>query len=176
MIITAFDPGRTTAYARFDTARPHAIEIGELVLLGSGRLLRPCPMHLAEICAEVDMAVVEEVGARPKEGATSAFTFGMVVGTILGALGAMRLPVTLVTPQQWKKASRLGNMEREAAKDAARHYARELWPEHEAILRVKKNHGLAEAALMARWFFLAGPGRDVAIDDDAPVRAVRRAA
>ena len=62
------------------------------------------------------------------------------------------------------------------AKDAARHYARELWPEHEAILRVKKNHGLAEAALMARWFFLAGPGRDVAIDDDAPVRAVRRAA
>ena len=29
---------------------------------------------------------------------------------------------------------------------------------------MKSNHGLAEAALMARWYFLAGPGRDVGID------------
>lgn len=176
MIIAAFDPGRITAYARFDTAQPHRIEIGEVIQLGSGRLLRPCAMHISDICADIDMAIVEEVGARPKEGATSAFTFGLSVGAILGAIGALHKPVTLVSPQKWKAASRLGSMEREAAKTAARQFARELWPEHEQVLRVKKNHGLAEAALMARWFFLTGPGRDVSMDESAAIREARSAA
>lgn len=175
MKILALDPGRSTAYARFNSQRPYSIEIGELTVVGSGRLLRPCPMHLGEVAADMDAAIVEEVGARPMQGSSAIFTFGLSVGTILGALGALRLPVTLVTPQEWKRASRLGSMEREAAKDAARHFARELWPEHEAVLRVKKNHGMAEAALMARWFFLNGPGRDVPMDAQAPVRLVRTA-
>lgn len=161
MIIAAFDPGKITSFARLDTMQPHRIEIGEVIQIGSGRLLRPCAMHIQEIMSDVDAAIVEEVGARPAEGVSSAFTFGLAVGAILGAIGARSIPIVLVSPQSWKKASRISTNDRMEAKDAARNYARELWPEHEKILRIRKNHGMAEAALMTRWYFLNGPGKDV---------------
>ena len=169
MRITAFDPGREASWARFDTEKPWTVEIGTLSLIGSGRLLRPCPINLAEVIADSDQVVVEEVGARSRQGVSSMFTFGLCVGTILGAISAHKKPVVLVTPQKWKSASKLGNISEDKIKDASRAYALELWPEHSDILKVKKNHGMAEAALMARWFFLKGPGQDIPMDD-SPMR------
>lgn len=160
MIILAVDPGKDSSWARFDTARPHEIEVGVFERIGIGRMARPSPIHVREIGTDADAAVVEEVGARPGEGVTSVFTFGLAVGTVLGALAC---PVSLVSPQEWKRASRLGGLKGEEAKTAARQYAMELWPQHHALFRVKKNHGLAEACLMARWYFLAGPGRHVSM-------------
>lgn len=168
MRIVAFDPGRLASWAVLDTTAPQRIEVGELDLIGSGRLRRPCPVHVVELMRGTDCAVIEEVGARPDQGASAVFTFGMCVGTILGAVSASRVPIELVTPQKWKAASRLGGLARDAAKDAARAYATELWPDQRDLFRLKKNHGLAEAALMARWYFLAGPGRDVPMDGAVP--------
>lgn len=170
MRITTFDPGREASWARFDTATPWTVEIGTVTTLGSGRLLRPCPMHIAEVIADSDQVIVEEVGARANQGVSSMFTFGLCVGSILGTVSAHHKPLIMVTPPEWKSASRLGGLSDDKVKEASRAYARELWPEHEKILRVKKNHGMAEAALMARWFFLKGPGRDIAMDD-GPMRA-----
>ena len=168
MRVVAFDPGRLASWAVLDTSTPHRIEVGELDLIGSGRLRRPCPVHVGELMRGTDCAVIEEVGALPDQGASAVFTFGLCVGTILGAVSANRVPIELVTPQKWKAASRLGGMAREEAKDAARAYATELWPDRRELFRVKKNHGLAEAALMARWYFLTGPGRDVPTDGAIP--------
>lgn len=170
MKITTFDPGREASWARFDTTKPWTVEIGTATMIGSGRLLRPCPMHIAEIIADSDQVVVEEVGARSKQGVSAMFTFGMCVGTILGTVSAHNKPLVLVSPPEWKNASRLGRLTDDKVKDASRAYARELWPEHDALLRIKKNHGMAEAALMARWYFLKGPGRDIPMDD-GPMRA-----
>ncbi len=169
MRITAFDPGREASWARFDTEKPWTVEVGTLTLIGSGRLLRPCPMHLSEVIADSDQVVVEEVGARSKQGVSAVFSFGLCVGTILGTISAHKKPIVLVTPQKWKSASRLGNISEDKVKDASRAYALELWPEHRKIFQVKKNHGMAEAALMARWFFLKGPGRDIPMED-GPMR------
>ncbi|MCW3782581.1 hypothetical protein [Defluviimonas salinarum] len=171
MIIVAFDPGRVASYARYDTTSPFTIRIGEIELIGSGRLLRPCGMHISDIIADADQVVVEEVGARPGQGVSAMFTFGLCLGSILNAVTAARKPLVLVTPPEWKKASRLAGGSDEEAKDAARAYARELWPEHDKILKIKKNHGMADAALMARWYFLKGPGRDIPLEGGAPVRA-----
>jgi crossover junction endodeoxyribonuclease RuvC len=170
MRITAFDPGREASWARFDTEKPWSIEIGILNKIGSGRLLRPCPINLSEVIEDSDQVVVEEVGARNNQGVSSMFTFGLCVGTILGSISAHKKPVVLVTPTKWKSASRLGGISDDKVKDAARAYAIELWPEHEKILKIKKNHGMAEAALMARWYFLKGPGRDIPLED-SPMRA-----
>jgi hypothetical protein len=74
----------------------------------------------------------------------------------------------MVSPQKWKAASRLGGLARDTAKDAARAFATELWPDQRAAFKVKKNHGLAEAALMTRWYFLSGPGRDVPLNGALP--------
>lgn len=168
MIIIAFDPGRLTSYARLDSGTPHEVEVGELEIIGAGRLRRPCPLHLKEVSRGADCAVVEEVGARPEQGASAVFTFGMSVGTILGALSAMELPVEMVTPQKWKGSARLGGLSKDRAKTAAREMATELWPSRKSVFRVKKNHGLAEAALMARWYFLRGPGQDVKLEGSLP--------
>lgn len=161
MIIIAFDPGRVTSYALLDSSRPQEIVVGELDLIGGGRLQRPCPLHLREVSGCADCAVIEEVGARPAQGTSAVFTFGMSVGTILGAVSSQGLPIELVTPQKWKASARLGGLPRDAAKVAARQIATEIWPGQRPLFRIKKNHGLAEAALMARWYFLRGPGRDV---------------
>lgn len=168
MRIIAFDPGRLASWAVLDTATPQRVLVGEVELIGAGRLRRPCPVHIAELLEGVDSAVVEEVGARPGQGESSLFTFGLCVGTILGAVSAHQVQVELVTPQRWKAASRLGGVSKEAAKDAARSFATELWPDQRPLFRVKKNHGMAEAALMARWYFLAGPGRDVEGASEVP--------
>lgn len=170
MLITTFDPGREASYARFDTKTPWTIEIGTADLIGSGRLLRPCPIHIAKIIEGSDQIIVEEVGAGKDQGTSSMFTFGMCVGTILGAIGATSTPLDLVTPPKWKAASRLGGLSDGVVKNASRHYAKQLWPEHEEVLSVKKNHGMAEAALMARWFFLKGPGRDIDLEG-GPMRS-----
>lgn len=161
MRIIALDPGRLASWAILNTTVPQEIAIGELEMIGAGRLKRPCPVHIAELLSRVDSAIVEEVGARPGQGESSLFTFGLCVGTILGAISAHQVQVELVTPQRWKSASKLAGLPREEAKDAARALATELWPQQKSVFRVKKNHGMAEAALMARWYFLAGPGRDV---------------
>lgn len=163
MRLIAFDPGRETSFAIFDTGAPFRVELGTVDMIGQGRLLRPCPLHIGSLCAEIDQAVVEEVGARPEQGVTAMFTFGLVLGSLLGAITAARVPLVMVTPQEWKKSARLSGLGRDESKDAARAAAKELWPDHERVLKVKKNHGLAEAALMTRWYFLAGPGRGLGL-------------
>ena len=50
----------------------------------------------------MERVVVENVHAMPKQGVSSTFKFGMGVGIIHGVAGALRLPMTLVTPNQWK--------------------------------------------------------------------------
>lgn len=163
MRLIAFDPGRETSFAIFDTVTPFRIDLGTVDMIGQGRLLRPCPIHIGTLCQGIDQAVVEEVGARPEQGVTAMFTFGLVLGSLLGAITAARVPLVMVTPQEWKKSARLSGLGRDESKDAARAAAKELWPEHAAILKVKKNHGLAEAGLMSRWYFLAGPGRGLGL-------------
>lgn len=170
MILLAFDPGRIASFAIFDTTRPWDVEIGTLKLVGVGRDVRPCGVHAAQLAIGVDQALVEKVGAMPKQGVSSMFTFGMCTGAILGALAAAGRPLERVDPSEWKSGSRLNGLKDTEAKNAALAYAKELWPQHAAIFDVKANHGMAEAALMARWYFLKGPGRDVELDADSPMK------
>jgi crossover junction endodeoxyribonuclease RuvC len=50
-----------------------------------------------------DKAFVEHVAARPGEGAVGAFAFGRSRGVIDGVLGALKIPVTFITPASWKR-------------------------------------------------------------------------
>lgn len=170
MILGAFDPGRITSYAIFDTTQPWGVEIGTLKLVGVGRDVRPCGLHAAEVTRGIDQALVEKVGAMPKQGVSSTFTFGMSLGVVLGAMAAMGTPLDRVDPSEWKSGSRLNGLKDIEAKKAALNYAKELWPQHAAIFNVVGNHGMAEAALMARWFFLKGPGRDVPLAAGSPMK------
>jgi Holliday junction resolvasome RuvABC endonuclease subunit len=92
------------------------------------------------------IAVVEQVSAMPKQGVTSSFRFGMGCGLIRGVLVARGVPIIQVAPTKWKKHFNLDN-----DGEKSRALALRLWPTCRDLVR-KKDHGRAEALLMARWY------------------------
>ena len=90
-------------------------------------------------------AVLEQVGAMPKQGVASMFSFGHTAEVVEGVLAALGISYELVTPQCWKKHYRLNGK----PKDASRALAQRFYPG--APLARKKDGGLADALLMARY-------------------------
>jgi crossover junction endodeoxyribonuclease RuvC len=90
---------------------------------------------------------LEQVGAMPGQGGASMFTFGHAAGLVQGVVVGAGNPLTLVTPQKWKKAAGLIGTE----KDAARSHAILLWPHWRDLDAKGKGQALADAALIARF-------------------------
>lgn len=90
-------------------------------------------------------AFVEDVHSMPGQGVASTFKFGRAHGTVIGTLAALEVPMHMVAPGRWKKHFRLS-----ADKEASRALALRLWPAADCFSR-KKDHGRAEAALIARF-------------------------
>ncbi len=93
-----------------------------------------------------DLCFVEMVGAMPKQGVSSTFKFGRAFGTAIGVVGALKVPMILVTPQKWKRHFRLSS-----DKEASRAMALRLFPACAEHFQRKKDHGRAEAALLAKY-------------------------
>jgi crossover junction endodeoxyribonuclease RuvC len=98
---------------------------------------------------KVERVVVENVHAMPLQGLSSTFKFGMGVGIIHGVAGALRLPITLVTPRQWKAYHALTS-----DKEQARQLAIRKWPDHNRHLDRKKDADRAEALLIGDWYYV----------------------
>ena len=92
-----------------------------------------------------DVAVVEQVGSMPKQGVASMFKFGMGCGLIRGVLAGAGVPIISVTPAKWKKHFSLNS---DAEKSRA--LAIRRFPGVTTLAR-KKDHGRAEALLLALW-------------------------
>lgn len=93
--------------------------------------------------------IVEKVHAMPGQGVTSMFNFGKSYGAILAAVDVSGANRVNVTPMSWKKHFGLIGTE----KDASRVLAVEMFPD--APLKRKKDHGRADALLMAHYGFTA---------------------
>ena len=103
---------------------------------------------LASIIGQIkpDHAYVEKPASRPGQSVVAMFGFGRSLGVVEGVLAALVVPVTYVAPATWTKA-----MGKAQGKDASRHRAMELFPEHQDLFKLKKFDGRAEAALIATW-------------------------
>ena len=104
---------------------------------GMCALLRPYAATQAHV-------LIEESQAMPGQGVRSMWTIGYGYGLWLGVLTALALPYTRVRPGVWKRALALSK-----DKEASRLRAQQLFPT--ADLRRKKDHGRAEALLLAHW-------------------------
>lgn len=96
-------------------------------------------------------AFVEQTHAMPKLGTVAANSKGMTFGSTVAALQIAGVSLELVTPQKWKASLGLllpGSSDREK-KEASLTRARMLFPS--ADLDRKKDHGRAEALLIAHW-------------------------
>jgi crossover junction endodeoxyribonuclease RuvC len=88
--------------------------------------------------------VIEESQPMPGQGVRSMFTCGFGYGLWCGILAALQVPYTPIRPAVWKKHFGLSK-----DKEASRLRAQQLFPA--ADLRRKKDHGRAEALLLAHW-------------------------
>ena len=90
-------------------------------------------------------AYVELVGSMPGQGVASMFSFGHSAGVIQGVLGAFEIPVTMVTPGQWKKRAGLTGQD----KDASRTLAIQMFPFWRELDKKGAGQAYADAAFIA---------------------------
>ena len=98
-------------------------------------------------------ATVELVSSMPRQA--GAFNFGVSAGVVHGVLGALGIPMELISPNVWKGATGLHRMPGESQADVksrARFLAQKLWPAQAALFARVKDDGRAESALLARYY------------------------
>ena len=100
------------------------------------------------------IVVIEDVGAMPGQGVTSMFNFGYSAGILAGVCAGLGIPTVFYRPAVWKRQAGVPT-----DKGAARLHAQRFWPGSRAFDRVK-DHGRAEAALLARWYATRVCGND----------------
>jgi crossover junction endodeoxyribonuclease RuvC len=112
--------------------------------------------EMIDACRQYDVelvALVEQVGGRPTDGSNIAFKFGMSYGGILAVLHANNIPVRTVTPAKWKAdlfgATYFKGMSGTQTKEESRLKALTMFPQAAEYLARKKDHGRAEALLLA---------------------------
>ena len=149
--VVGIDPGASGALAFFDPDGGELCihDMPVLVVKRNGKLKREVSTPIVASLLrkyEPTHAYLELVGARPGQGVSSMYAFGRSVGMLEGCLGAMMVPVSLVSPQKWQKftATRGG-------KGGARLRAAELYPAYAALFARAKDDGRADAALIAWW-------------------------
>lgn len=101
---------------------------------------------ISHIAPHTVFAVIEEVSAAPNQGVVSTFRFGEGYGSLLGILAANRIQTHKVRPGVWKSALSLSSN-----KQLSLDLATKLWPDLSPTWKLKKNDGLAEAALLAHY-------------------------
>jgi crossover junction endodeoxyribonuclease RuvC len=145
MRILGIDPGASGALVILENDEP--IEWCRMPTVQVGSATRVNAQALADfIDHECAHAYVEATHAMPGQGVVSMFNFGHSCGVVIGVLGALGIPYTMVQPQAWKKAAGLIGKD----KDAARARAIELWPFWQDLWTKGRGQALADAALIAR--------------------------
>jgi crossover junction endodeoxyribonuclease RuvC len=152
-IVIGIDPGLSGAVAVLHDGR--YIDVIDMPTAGRGKAARQNVNGASladylraqtELAAGANVfAVLELVGSMPGQGASSGFRFGQSYGAVQGVLGALKIPFELVTPQVWKRHYGLIG----APKESSRGIAIERYPQ--APLSRKRDHGRAEAILLAAW-------------------------
>lgn len=154
MNVIGFDPGLEGGFAILDPDGD-LLAAGDIPTAGtgSGRRVDVANLTLALKGFLPAKAVIEQVSAMPGQGVSSTFRFGMATGAVAGVVGALGLPVAWVPAAKWKRASLLT-----ADKEMSRLRAIETWPDRAHLFARKKDHGRAEAALIAKWGAANFPG------------------
>lgn len=148
-LVLGVDPGASGGWAVIEPRSRCLVAAGRMPTLTLGkrtiidlRQLDQCLAHLPPI----DRAVVELVGAMPKQGRTSIFTFGRYAGAIESYVALRVGRLEYITPAQWKSRAKIpsGSPKRASLDTASLTFG--LGP---VDWRVLANDGIAEAALLA---------------------------
>jgi crossover junction endodeoxyribonuclease RuvC len=142
-IILGIDPGLTGGLAFYAPSNPRAVAALDIPLAGGEVDVDAFTALIRQ--HDPDLGVIERAAAMPGQGVVSTFKFGAAYGALRAAVAASGVPLHVVAPGVWKRHFRLS-----ADKEQARALAIRLWPGVGHFSR-KKDHGRAEAALLARY-------------------------
>ena len=151
------DPGLTGAVAVLDKFG-RLVNLHDLPTAGNGKgsakvknqISAPELANILQLYPN-SIACLESVASRPGQGVAGVFSLGDSFGCIRGTLGALRIPLIMVSPNAWKNACGIA---KGADKDYSRTLALQLFPE--ANIGLKKHHNRAEAILLARHLLKSG--------------------
>jgi crossover junction endodeoxyribonuclease RuvC len=149
--VIGIDPGLSGAIAHYFNGVITTYDMPTFAVTKGKKIRREVDaVQMATIIAshQPEHLILEQVGAMPGQGVTSMFNFGRSYGAVEGVVGALRIPLTRVTPQRWKSAMHLS-----ADKGESRRRATQLFPDYADQWTRVKDDGRAEAALLA--FYLA---------------------
>lgn len=150
MIRIGIDPGISGALAALDE---NFNAVG-WILMPSMRLDKASRVNAAGVAYWLNYweatqchVFLEKVGAMPGQGTASMFSFGHSAGVVEGVVAGLFFPITMVTPQTWKKRAGVAGKD----KDAARARAIQLWPHIPELHKKGDGQALADALLIARF-------------------------
>jgi crossover junction endodeoxyribonuclease RuvC len=149
--ILGIDPGAVSggcAIVEFsDGAAPQLVDAIDLPVIGVKAKQRIDVLALRGWIQQhrPDHAVIERGQAMPRQGASSGFKYGRGCGALEAVIQLLEIPMTVIEASMWKKFHTL----RGGDKEAARQRALQLFPAAHALLARRKDHGRAEAALIA---------------------------
>ncbi len=150
MIVLGVDPGIHGGLAIVDVDSDGGAKLIEAIDIPIHGVAAKERVDVAAILAFIvrhqpSHAYIERAQAMPKQGASSGFKYGRAVGAIEAAITCSDVPLTIIEPTTWKKFHQL----RGGDKESGRQRALQLFPAAHAMLARKKDHGRAEAALIA---------------------------
>lgn len=156
--VIGIDPGLTGAVAFYFPSAPDRVAVDDMPVAGG--LVDVAGLHRRVLQMGPTLGIVELVNAMPSAkpgrdgkrrsmGAQSAFNFGAAFAAAQTTVQLAGVPLHLVTPLAWKRHFRLAGGEE--GKEAARALALRLFPASASSFARKKDHGRAEAALIARF-------------------------
>lgn len=149
LLIVGIDPGKTGAIAFLNPSNM-SLHIEDMPLgkstTGRDELDLRSLGELLRLGTKVDrhIAVLERVSAMPKDGVAGAFNFGQNYGALRMAIVGHGYEDRLVTPAAWKKYFKLSK-----DKGVSQSYACSRFPGYSHYFARVKDHGRAEAALIA---------------------------
>jgi crossover junction endodeoxyribonuclease RuvC len=154
MRVLGVDPGATGAIAFLQITAGLPVEL-ECIDLPVGKVRGRTKLDEYAFAREIDArlkdgmepfaaGIIEQGAARPGNGRVGAAAFWLGLGAIRGVLAAHFIPIEIVTPNGWKRAMRVTG-----DKDASRLRASAIFPRWAGQWSRVKDHGRAEAALIA---------------------------
>ena len=149
MRILGVDPGVTGGIAIIEATDtvPTLIGAWDIPIVGTAAKERVDALTLRDLIKQhnVAFAYIERGQAMPRQGASSGFKYGRACGALETVIALSEIPFEIVEPAMWKRALRLPGKD----KEAARQRALQLLPAGYSVFARRKDHGRAEAALIA---------------------------
>lgn len=143
--ILAIDPGLTGAVAFYFPSIPERVSVEDMPVCDGEVNVAMLVRRIKQMGPS--LAIIELVGPMPTDGAKQAFRFGAAYMAARAAVAFCEVPVRLVSPASWKRSMKLiGGKE---GKEQARALALQSFPATAARFERVKDHGRAEAALLA---------------------------